>query len=136
MRVDPAVEVEVERLASLGLHGLRDAWPSRFGSPPRLRSADLLRRMLAWRLQAEAHGGLDTDTCRLLARPVMKPSSPQAATGVRLVREWKGERHEAEMLGDGVLYRGARYASLSEVAREITGSRWNGPRFFGLRGGS
>ena len=55
---------------------------------------------------------------------------------MRLVREWKGLRHEVEVTDDGVLYRGERYASLSEVARVITGVRWNGPRFFGLRGGA
>ena len=133
---DRSVDTELERLAGLGLHGLRDAWPERFGPPPRLRSPDLLRRMLSWRLQVEAYGGLDADTRKLLAKGAVKASGPTAAPGVRLVREWKGERHEAEVLEDGVLYRGDRYASLSEVAREITGSRWNGPRFFGLRGGS
>ncbi len=56
-RYDPAVEAELTRLPGLDLHGLRDAWPARWGRPPRLRSPDLLRRMLAWRLQAETYGG-------------------------------------------------------------------------------
>ena len=133
-RYNPEVEAELQRLAGLDLHGIRDAWPKRFGAPPRLRSPDLLRRMLAWRLQVEVYGGLDAETRRLLARPVTKPKGPQAQPGVRLVREWKGERHEAEVTQDGVMYRDGLYASLSEVARAITGSRWNGPRFFGLRG--
>ena len=133
---DAAVEAQVEALASLDLFALREAWPARFGSPPRLRSPDYLRQVLAWRLQAEAYGGLDAETRMQLAKGAARPKGPSAAAGVRLVREWKGERHEAQVLEDGVLYRGARYASLSEVAREITGSRWNGPRFFGLRGGA
>ena len=136
MTYDPALEVEVARLAGLDLHGVRDAWPARFGPHPRLRSPDLIRRMLAWKLQAEAYGGLAAETRKLLVRPMAKPKGPQAQAGVRLVREWKGERHEAEVVQDGVMYRGGLYASLSEVARAITGSRWNGPRFFGLRGAS
>ena len=134
MTYDAAVEAEVERIAALDLFALRDAWPARFGAPPRLRSADFLRQVLAWRLQAEAYGGLDADTRKLLAKGAVRPRGAQAQVGVRLVREWKGERHEAEVVEEGVLYRGQRYASLSEVARAITGSRWNGPRFFGLRG--
>ena len=53
--------------------------------------------------------------------------------GTRLTREWKGVSHEVEVIRDGYIHAGARYRSLSEVARTITGSRWNGPRFFGLR---
>ena len=136
MRVDPQVDAQVEALTSLDLFALREAWPARFGALPRLRSSDYLRQVLAWRLQAEAYGGLDADTRKQLARGAVRPVGPQAQPGVRLVREWKGERHEAEVTDDGVRYRDGLYASLSEVAREITGSRWNGPRFFGLRGGS
>jgi hypothetical protein len=127
------VEAEVEALSGLDLRGLRDAWPPRFGATPRLRSPDLLRRMLAWRLQVEALGGLDAETRRLLARSPAVRNGPALAPGTRVVREWKGERHEAEVSSDGVRYRGETYASLSEVARVITGVRWNGPRFFGLR---
>lgn len=133
---DLAVETEVERLAGLDLQGLREAWPERFGSPPRLRSPDLLRSRLAWRLQAETYGGLDPETRKLLSKRTAPPRSPKLEPGARFVREWKGERHEAEITEEGVLYRGERYASLSEVARAITGVRWNGPRFFGLRVGS
>ena len=132
--IDPAVEVEVERLARLDLHGAREAWPARLGPVPKLRSPDLLRRQLAWRLQVEAYGDLDAVTRKLLAKPPAPTGGPRLEVGTRLVREWKGERHEVEVLEDGVLYRGERCASLSEAARTITGSRWNGPRFFGLRG--
>ena len=134
MSFDPTVDAELERIADLDLPALRSAWPRRFGSPPRLKSPDLVRYALAWRLQQEAYGGLDADTRKLLAKGAVRPRGPVAQAGVRLVREWKGERHEAEMVEGGVLYRGQRYASLSEVARVVTGVRWNGPRFFGLRG--
>ncbi len=130
-----AVEREVLRLEGLDLAGLRDAWPDRLGLPPKTRSPDLLRRSLAWKLQAEAVGGLDAETRRLLAKRTVAKRGPKIGAGTRLVREWKGEAHEVEVDAEGrVTYRGAGFASLSEVAREITGSRWNGPRFFGLRG--
>jgi hypothetical protein len=91
--------------------------------------------MLGWRLQAQIQGGIEPDLRRQLRRAAIEPRGPVARPGTRLVREWKGVRHEAVMSPDGgVLYGEARYASLSEVARAITGSRWNGPRFFGLRG--
>ena len=127
------VEREVEQLASLDLSGLRAAWPERFGPTPKLRSPSLLRLMLAWRLQAEVLGGLDAETRRLLVKKPSQVRGPLLAPGTRVVREWQGERHEAEILEDGVRYQGEIYASLSEVARTITGVRWNGPRFFGLR---
>lgn len=125
---------EVQALARLDLAGLRDTWRRHFGSPPALRSPDLLRHALAWRLQAASFGALDPETRRQLRRPTSNiPSAPQPAAGTRLAREWKGERFEVEVTGDDFLHRGKRYASLSEVARAITGVRWNGPRFFGLR---
>ena len=130
------LEREVEALTCLDLAGLRESWRSRFGLPPLLRSPDLLRAALAWRMQAEALGGLDAATRRALRRPPrIRPEPQRPATGTRLAREWKGERHEIEVQTDAILYGGQRYASLSEVARAITGARWNGPRFFGLRSG-
>lgn len=135
MMVKDEVETELQRLEGLPLAGLRDAWPRRFGPAPWERSVDMLRRRLAWKLQEEAYGGLNPETRRLLAKKVAVDRGPKLGPGARLVREWKGERHEVEIAPDAsVLYRGATYASLSEAARAITGSRWNGPRFFGLRG--
>ncbi|RDV02452.1 DUF2924 domain-containing protein [Sphingorhabdus pulchriflava] len=127
-----AVRDEVASLQSMTLSELRMLWAARFGAPPKQRSVELLRRVLAWRLQAEAFGGLDAVTVRLLGseRPlVMVAEQP----GTRLARDYAGKRHEVVMLVEGVLYDGATYGSLSEVARLITGQRWNGPRFFGLR---
>ena len=65
--------------------------------PPRIRSPDLLRRMLAWKLQEESYGGLDPETRRLLAKKATVDRGPKLGAGARLVREWKGERHEVEV---------------------------------------
>ena len=126
------VRDEVASLQTMSLAELRTLWEARFCAPPKQRSVELLRRVLAWRLQAEAFGGLDAATFRLLGSErtlVMVAEQP----GTRLARDYAGRRHEVVMLEDGVLYEGGSYGSLSEVARLITGQRWNGPRFFGLR---
>lgn len=129
------VDSEVQALSGLNLEGLRAAWRARYGAPPKLRSPELLGFMLAWRMQAAALGGLDADTRRALRRPVGEKPRPKVTGGSRLVREWDGVRHEVTVLNDGGFeYRGERHRSLSEIARLITGTRWNGPRFFGLRG--
>jgi hypothetical protein len=91
-------------------------------------------RMLAWSLQAERLGDLDAATRRRLREPARDPG-PRLIVGTRLVREWEGERHEVEVTAEGFLYGGKRWKSLSQIARSITGSQWNGPRFFGLREG-
>lgn len=131
-RKQAAVRDEVASLQSMTLSELRTLWAARFGAPPKQRSVELLRRVLAWRLQAEAFGGLDAATVRLLGSErtlVMVAEQP----GTRLARDYAGKRHEVVMLEEGVLYEGETYGSLSVVARLITGQRWNGPRFFGLR---
>jgi hypothetical protein len=127
---------DVSHLEGLGLEALRGEWRARFGAPPALRSPELLAMMLAWRIQAEAAGGLDADTRRALRRPVAAASraAPQPSAGTKLIREWQGVRHEVTAVSEGgFLYQGQRFRSLSQVARAITGTRWNGPRFFGLR---
>ena len=131
-RKQSAVRDELVSLQSMTLSELRTLWAARFGAPPKQRSVELLRRVLAWRLQSEALGGLDAATLRLLGSErtlVMVAEQP----GTRLARDYAGKRHAVVMLEEGVLYEGATYSSLSEVARLITGQRWNGPRFFGLR---
>ncbi len=130
------VEASVAALEGLGLEPLRAAWRARFGPPPALRSPELLAMILAWRIQAEVEGGLGAETRRALRRPpsTRATSEPAAGPGTVLVREWQGIRHEVTVEEAGAfLHRGQRHRSLSQVARTITGTRWNGPRFFGLR---
>lgn len=122
----------VAAIASMSLVELRNEWERRYGAVPRHRSADLLRRVLAWRVQADVHGGLDATTRKLLAREDL-PLRVAPPPGMRLAREWAGRTHEVVVIESGVVYEGKTWGSLSEVARHITGMRWNGPRFFGLR---
>jgi hypothetical protein len=124
---------EVRALESLDLHGLRGEWRKRYGEPPKMRSRELLARLLAWKIQADAFGGLDAATIRLIKSDHLPPAKPMLHPGTRLAREWQGRRHDVDVLEQGFRYRGADYRSLSEVARAITGTRWNGLRFFGLR---
>jgi hypothetical protein len=123
-------------LERLGLEELRSVWRARYGPPPPIRSAELLRLSLAWREQAALEGGLSAETRRELKAFGRKVPSEVLPVGARVAREWLGERHEVEVTRDGYVWRGQTFASLSAVARHITGTRWNGPRFFGLRASS
>ena len=143
---------DLPALADLTPARLRERWTALGlrGEPPHFRQA--LVRGLAWHLQQKARGGLDADTRRLLRAAVRNaptPASQQKAhtqrrkqhnpvplpEGTTLVRTWHGHRHEVRVLDNGkrFRYRDTEYASLSEIAREITGARWSGPRFFGLK---
>jgi len=126
------LEAEIQRIGVLSLQDLRTLWTSRWGTAPRFRSVDLLRRLIAWRLQAELFGGLDADTERLLHRLAV-PQPTGLPPGSRLTREYRGVLHHVDIGEQAFTYQGTRYASLSAIARTITGTRWNGPRFFGLR---
>jgi hypothetical protein len=124
---------EVESLDYAGLKA-RYQELLRRPSPPRL-SLDLLRRALAYQLQADWLGGLAPKVEKLL----QSSSSPRNLNrhrrldpGSQLVREWQGGMHVVDVIEGGYRWQGQRYASLSAVAREITGTRWSGPRFFGL----
>lgn len=128
-----SVEDEVRALEGLGLHDLREVWRGRFGAPPRLRSPDLLRRCLAWRIQTQAYGGIEPGLRRRLRGEGRVGEGLEE--GGRIVREWRGQRHEVEVVDGGYLWNGRRFRSLSPIAFEITGTRWNGPKFFGLRSG-
>lgn len=128
--------LEARALEVLDLQGLRKAWEARFGAPPTTRSPELLRSLLAWKIQVEAFGGLDRSLMAALRRSTPAGASASIAPGTRLAREWRGVRHEVEVSVDGFHHEGRTYASLSQIARAITGVRWNGPRFFGLRDAS
>jgi hypothetical protein len=128
------LEAEVAVLEGLDLHALRDKWRERFGAPPTFRSTEMLRLLLAWRIQALALGGLDRDTREALLRTGRVVAEGQdLGIGATLRRMWNGEDHVVTVVDKGFDWNGRTFKSLSAVATAIAGSRWNGPRFFGLR---
>ncbi|MCC3306798.1 DUF2924 domain-containing protein [Sneathiella sp. HT1-7] len=128
------LEAEIKSLETLGLGDLRSIWAVHFGPPPKLRSEELLALMLAWRLQAEVLGGLSPETRRLLRRRgAIAPEGRALGDGAILRRDWRGRQIEVVVRADGFCWDGKTYPSLSAIARAATGTRWNGPRFFGLR---
>ena len=138
-----AIEPWLADLANLNRTKLRELWRDSYGSDPPERISDLLmRQAIAHRLQVKHFGGLNFSTRRALKRLLEEsgatrhqPHSGNArvSDGTILVREWHGATHQVTVTEKGVLYRGKLFRSLSEVAREITGTRWSGPLFFGLR---
>jgi hypothetical protein len=132
-------------LRGLDVHGLRARWRSLTGrAAPAHVPKSLLLRVLAYRVQAAALGDLDRASARLLDRLAAEGRTGERAevpipdrVGIRpgtvLVREWEGRSERAMVLAEGYAWNGNTYRSLSQVARAITGTRWNGPRFFGLR---
>jgi hypothetical protein len=130
-----AIEAEVDQIRFLGIDALRKRWRLMFGAPPPAGlSKDIIARMIAYRTQEEAFGGLDRKTVKLLDRLARgeKPSelNRRLKAGSVLVREYRGERHTVTVVPDGFVWREATYSSLSTIARAITGTTWNGPRFF------
>ena len=137
-----AVENELKLLPSLPIKNLRERWRTLFpGQPPRAFGPDLLRRSIAQKLQDDAYGGLDAKTARLLNQLIAQAGKNNGKivlprrikAGAVLVREWKGKSHRVTVLEEGFTFEDKPYQNLSEIARAITGTRWNGPRFFGLR---
>ena len=141
--MDRNLEGQIARLNNLSLEELREEWRSALGTePPACRSREVVRQLLAWRIQERALGGLSLDSLRRLKQlagafgrnPDRQLSpSPLPKPGTILVREWKGALHRVEVLREGFEHEGDRFDSLSEVARKITGTRWSGPLFFGLK---
>jgi hypothetical protein len=140
---DPAVEAELDRLPKTPIADLRSRYGELFRTePPKAFGPDLLRRSIAHHIQEKAYGGLPASTRRLLdqlvkavtAKPNGRLQLPrQIKPGSELVRTWKHKSYRVMVMADGFAYDGRRFSSLSEIATEITGTRWNGPRFFGLR---
>jgi hypothetical protein len=133
------LEADIAALGVLSSEQLRRRWVAETGSAVPKVSPKLLRLALAWEIQARRLGGPSRETTRLLdqlARGQTKTTRPNA--GMRLVREWGGRVHVViidEGAGDAQIIRwdGREWRSLSEVARAITGTRWSGPAFFGLK---
>ena len=134
---------ELKHLALRADGELRDCWRSLYGTePPKRIDRSLLILAIAYRMQENAFGGLKASTRRLLMRAAENVAAGQdievdsnrtAKPGTVLVREWGGVTHQVTVQEHGMLFRGKRYFSLSEIARLITGTRWSGPLFFGLK---
>jgi hypothetical protein len=134
-----SIEREIAALDALDRPALLQRWRSVFGrhAPPRL-SWTLMVKAVAHEMQVGAFGGLSPHTIRAL-KVAAKPKAASISRrppgrGTRLVREWNGVLHGVEVLDDGYLWRGQRYRSLSAIALAITGTKWSGPRFFGIKG--
>ncbi len=146
-RSKPAIKkenlpAELARLQSLGLPELKVKWAELYGKPLKGARRDFLIRGIAYRLQELVYGGLSAKTRRRLKQlakqfarnPDHRPTvAPDLKSGCRLLREWRGVMHEVVVLEKGFRYRDQAYRTLSEVARLITGTRWSGPVFFGLK---
>ena len=143
----PAIP-KLSKLSTAGRAELLALWTATVGKPPAaLRSSrELLASALAWQLQERKFGGLKPATKRKLrvlarahARKKRSPQLPAASTNLRpgtvISKQWRGAQHVVMVLADGFQHQGTVYGSLSQLAREITGTRWNGPAFFGLRKG-
>ena len=137
------LEAKLTALTVMDGDGLRAEWRRLYRSHPPLHiRRDLLVLAIAWKLQEKVHGGRTAAQKRRLAgiAEELKKGGDLSAgpairlkPGLRLVREWRGETHDVLVLEDGFEWNGKRRRSLSAIAREITGTRWSGPRFFGLK---
>lgn len=137
-----SVATQVAALSGLSYEALLDEWKRLYRSPaPKRISRSLLELGVAWRIQEAALGGLSRPVKRQLNEMAGAVASNGTAKethsttlkpGARLVREWRGATHDVLVLDGGYEWNGRIWRSLSEIAREITGTRWSGPRFFGL----
>ena len=131
-------------LKAMSVNELKTEWQAMFDAPAPNNSRTFLESRLSYRIQELTYGGPDKQTRRLLdlladevegtltrKAQIADPRNP--VVGTKLIREWDGVAHTVTVLKDGFDWGGQRYKSLSAVARAITGTRWNGYRFFGLR---
>jgi hypothetical protein len=143
-----SIEDEIAHLRGLDLGGLRARWQSVFQrQAPAHLTRHLLFAVIAYRIQADHFGDLDHKTKQVLDRTVAKEAGPitsarlasfdqkriELSPGTVLVREWDRQSQRVMVMADGLAWNGQTYDSLSKVAFAITGTKWSGPRFFGLR---
>ena len=131
------MKLSADEIETMDRAALIAAWTEVFGTPvPNRLSRPFLRRFLAFEVQARESGGLPKGFVGKLTkakRDDPSASSPALKPGGRLIREWNGVTHVVDVVDGGFIWKGQRYASLSPIARAITGARWSGPRFFGLK---
>jgi hypothetical protein len=136
------VIIGLENLEQLSRDELRALWTEELAEkPPLSLGRDILALGIAYARQERRYGGLSKPVAkeldRLLARALGDtpelPTKPLPRAGTILVREWQGTTHHVTVTDDGFLWNGKPHRSLSSIARAITGTTWNGPRFFGLR---
>jgi hypothetical protein len=141
----PAIP-KLSKLSTAERAELLAIWSATLGKPPKFRGGrELLASALAWQLQERKFGGLKPATkckLRVLARAqerkkpsIRLPQPPNLRPGTAIIKQWRGAQHMVMVLADGFQHQGKVYRSLSQLAREITCTRWNGPAFFGLREG-
>ena len=143
-----SLDDEIAHLRSLDLIGLRSRWQSVMGRPaPQHLPKHLLFGILAYRVQADAVGDIDAATAVILKRAAgvtslddvlplvaaMDQRRQSVVPGTVLTREWNGQQHRVMVVNGGFAFEGKTFDSLSKIAFAITGTNWNGPRFFGLR---
>ena len=134
-----AVEAEISRIQILKPDEVRALWRGTFKKEvPKALTRDLLVRTLCWHIQEKAFGDHSAAILKLLASYAKGRSSEadrlrRLKPGTELVREFQGKRHTVVITAEGFRWRGENYLSLTAIARTITGTNWNGPRFFGLR---
>jgi hypothetical protein len=133
------IEAKISRIQNLRPEAVRSLWRDTFKiDAPRALTRDLLVRTLCWHIQEKAFGGHDRTTLQLLASYAKGRSDAQRdrrlKPGTEIVREYQGERHTVVVTEKGFRWREVDYSSLTGIAQAITGTNWNGPRFFGLRG--
>ncbi len=143
-QADPGIDLvpAIAALATMPYTELRENWQRLYRShPPKKLSRDLLELGVAWKLQERAIGGLTATTKRQLEHlaqameakaDLAKARTLSLRPGARLIREWNGETHEVVVVEGGFLWRDKTWRSLSVIAREMTGTQWSGPRFFGV----
>ncbi len=142
-RIPIDIERALQQLQNMPIVGVRELWTDWLNeAPPRCQSKEVLRGLLAWRVQAQRYGGMSREAKRRLAQITpasnLARPSPKIAPivslrpGTMLTKEWRGVMHRVHVLDSGYAYEGKAFSSLSAVARRIAGTRWSGPRFFGL----
>ena len=130
------LEQQLAALETLSPAQVRSEWRRVVRASPPQMTADLLARGIAWQLQAKVFGGLSKPAERALSQLASQaPGSPQPASlkpGTRLVRSWQGTTYDVVVTEVGFRFQEVEFRSLSSIAEKITGTRWSGPRFFGL----